>query len=153
MAIDAYDNVEDIVDVSGGADVTFGTLIKNINKNIRTCINAIINNKNTFNNRVLGIYSSENIDINVPTKETKTYSIHVSDNIYTHGYVRSTNSSYNTDWLEINRHENSVKKTSTNYWITFELINDTSGTTINVIVFSRGSGDLEGTLTIEYELY
>lgn len=156
MANEAYESIDEIVDVSGGANVTFGAIIKNFNKNIRTCINAIKNNKNVLNNRVLGLYNSQTINVNVPKGESKIYSIHISNDIYTHGYVKSSNSSWNTLWLELNKHKNSATETTTKYNLTFELVNNDEGTTINIEIWCKSvnsATDIIGTLTIEYELY
>ena len=61
VSSESFDNVDNIVPVTGGFNITFGNVLKQINKIIQTIINKLKENNNNIESHVRGIHEKKSL--------------------------------------------------------------------------------------------
>ena len=90
---ESFENVDKITPVTGGFNITFGNVLKQINKVIQTIVNQFTKTNTTISDtqeRIRGVSGTFKKTIEVSETEGTTVTIPILDNVpqyYTHGYV------------------------------------------------------------------
>ena len=91
---ESFENVDKITPVTGGFNITFGNVLKQINKVIQTIVNQFTKTSTTISDtqkRIRGISGTFKTTIEISGTAGTTVTIPILDNVpqyYTHGYIR-----------------------------------------------------------------
>ena len=92
---ESFENVDKITPVTGGFNITFGNVLKQINKVIQTIVNQFTKTSKTISDtqeRIRGVSGTfeQTIEINAAAGSGTVKEISILDNVpqyYTHGYI------------------------------------------------------------------